>query len=409
MIIQNLTENLNFNKIKYNAVNGGNNRSIESFPCKCSIIIINYYETKNIIVSADLIWFSFSLVEKIRKKLFKEQGIKENEIVFCASHTHGSPNPDPNIGYGINTDNIENYLYEKIFTLICKTFKSKKIEIKVNYKILKTNNLSINRRKKALQFNSLPLMKMQSLPNYRKNIDKNINLIEFIRKDNQKIENIIIQYTCHPVCDPNGIVGADYPGYLKKYLNDSTCKNILFMQGFCGDIRPKVIKKNIKLKDKFIKLLIGDRFRKIVKGDAEYLAKNLYKTIKCNKNLKKEYTLNSNIISKTIKLPIPLKNNSYTKNDLEITIWIWDKICFIFMSAEVLSGYNFGKINNLDVINVGYSNGMLGYLPTKNDILNGGYEVDKSRPPFGIHARIDESTEQIINDTIKETIKNLIN
>ena len=123
MIIQNLTENLNFSKIKYNSVNGGNNESLESFPCQCSVIIMNSKESKNIIVSADLIWFSYSLVKKIRKKLFEQEGTKENEIVFCASHTHGSPNPDPNIGYGLNSKNIEKYLYQKIYLLICKTFK----------------------------------------------------------------------------------------------------------------------------------------------------------------------------------------------------------------------------------------------------------------------------------------------
>ena len=77
------------------------------------------------------------------------------------------------------------------------------------------------------------------------------------------------------------------------------------------------------------------------------------------------------------------------------------------MSAEVLSGYNFSRINNLDIINVGYANGMLAYLPTKKDIMDGGYEIDKSRPPFGINSRIDKNAEQIIKNTIKETIKKL--
>ena len=404
MIIQNLTADLNFHKTEYNSVNGGNYKSVESSPCQCAVMIIN---NKNIIISADIIWFSNSLVEKLREKIFINKGIKGNDIVFCASHTHGSPNPDPNIGYGVSKDNIELFLYENIYSLICKTFESEEIKVKDNFKILKTNNLSINRRRKALQFKSLPLIQMQSLPNKRKKIDDNIYMIEFIRNDNKNIENIIIQYTCHPVCDPKGTVGADYPGYLKKFLNNNSYKNILFMQGFCGDVRPKVIKKNIRIKDKFIKLIIGDRFRKIIEGDSLYLGKNLYQTIKNNKYIKQKEINDSNIISKTIKIPIPLKNKSFTKKDLEITIWKWESICFIFMSAEVLSGYNFSRINNLDIINVGYANGMLAYLPTKKDIMDGGYEIDKSRPPFGINSRIDKNAEQIIKNTIKETIKKL--
>ena len=159
MIIQNLTADLNFHKTEYNSVNGGNYKSVESSPCQCAVMIIN---NKNIIISADIIWFSNSLVEKLREKIFINKGIKGNDIVFCASHTHGSPNPDPNIGYGVSKDNIELFLYENIYSLICKTFESEEIKVKANFKILKTNNLSINRRRKALQFKSLPLIQMQS-------------------------------------------------------------------------------------------------------------------------------------------------------------------------------------------------------------------------------------------------------
>lgn len=409
MIIQSITKNLNFNKINYNAVNGGNNKSSESIPCQCSILIITCKNNINIVVSADIIWFSNQLVDRLRKKLYINKGVSENNIVFCASHTHGSPNPDSNIKYGTSTNDIENFLYEKIFSIISETFNSEKVIVQANFKVLKTNDLSINRRRKALQFNSLPFIKMQSLPNKRKKIDQNINIIEFIRKDNQNIENLIVQFTCHPVCDPKGTVGADYPGYLKDFLHKSIDKNILFMQGFCGDIRPKVIKRNIRLKDKLIKLIIGDRFRKIIKGDAKYLGNQLFKIIKDNKYVIKKNNLNTEILSETIKIPIPLDDKTFTNNDLEITIWIWDKICFIFMSAEVLSGYNFNKINNMNVINVGYSNGMLGYLPTKKDILDGGYEVDKSRPPFRINSRIDSSVEEIVKNKIRETIEKLIN
>ena len=41
---------------------------------------------------------------------------------------------------------------------------------------------------------------------------------------------------------------------------------------------------------------------------------------------------------------------------------------------------------------------MFGYLPTKKDILDGGYEVDKSRIPFGIKDRIKINTEEKIRN-----------
>ena len=52
---------------------------------------------------------------------------------------------------------------------------------------------------------------------------------------------------------------------------------------------------------------------------------------------------------------------------------------------------------------------MFGYLPTKNDIRNGGYEVDKSRVVFGIKARIKENNEEKIKTEIINQIKILSN
>ena len=408
MIIKNITENLNFNHIKYNAINGGDNKSKVSNPCLCSIIIMgNSLIETNVIISADLIWFSEILVKNIRRKIYALTNINESRIVFCASHTHGSPNPDPTIKYGKKTENICSYLENKIFLLFEKTFNSDEILVDANFQIIETPNLSINRRRKAIQFKEFPYFKTQSLPNKKRYVNNTINIIKFIRQDNKKIENAIILYSCHPVADPKGTVGADYPGYLRNYLKEKMYNNMIFLQGFCGDIRPNVIKKNKSIKDKLIKVIIGDRFRKIKFGDAEFISKNLAKAILKNTPLIENTNINTLFKTKILNIKIPLQNNSYADKELEIIIWIWDKICFIFMSAEVLSGFTFSNIDGYTIINVGYSNGMIGYLPTRLDINDGGYEIDKSRPPFGLNSRISLDAEEIIKNKIYSEIKNL--
>ena len=58
---------------------------------------------------------------------------------------------------------------------------------------------------------------------------------------------------------------------------------------------------------------------------------------------------------------------------------------------------------------MGYSNGMLGYLPTTKDLLEGGYEVDKSRKNFGIDSRISVENEKIIKENILTLLKKFLN
>lgn len=113
--------------------------------------------------------------------------------------------------------------------------------------------------------------------------------------------------------------------------------------------------------------------------------------------------------SSSKKIKILLENSLYAPIELEFTIWLWGNICFIFLNAEVLSGYIFQDIDNLNIINVGYTNGMFGYLPTTKDILDGGYEVDKSRKYFGIKNRIHKNNEKKIRSEIIAEIQLLIN
>ena len=410
MKIQTLTNNLNIENLDYNSVNGGNKNSKYSNKCKVSILVLhNPYTKPFVMISADLLWFSEDIVKNVKTKAIQLYNTISNNIVFCASHTHGTPNPNKNILYGKPSDNFAEYIEKNIIVLLKEGLKCKKIPIELNSLNLNAPNVTISRRRNALQFNKFPLKAMQSLPNYNKLVDKSINLIEFKNLITKKIECIIIKHTCHPVADPHGVKGADYPGYLKKELANGTCNNIIFLQGFCGDIRPKVIKNNKTIKDKIIKIIIGDRFRKTKEGDAKFIANELKKSIEKNIYKKNKTFITGPMKSFSKKLKIKLENNLIAPRDIEFTIWIWDKTCFIFINAEVLSGYIFNNINELNIINVGYTNGMFGYLPTKKDIQEGGYEVDKSRIAFGIENRIMKDTEIKIKDEIIKQIKIMTN
>jgi len=409
MKIQTLTKNLDFENIVFNSVNGGNNKSVYSNKCQISILVLYNPHTKPfIILSADLIWFSEELVSALKTKAIRLYNTISHNIVFCASHTHGSPNPNKDILYSETTKMITIHIEKSITNLLEENIHNKKIPIDINSLNIKAPDIAINRRKKAIQFKGLPLKIMQSLPNYKKSVDENLNLIEFRNVLTKNIECIIIKHTCHPVADPSGIIGADYPGYLKEKLNNTICKNTIFLQGFCGDIRPKVIKRNNTFKDIVIKTLIGDRFRKTKDGDALFIADTLKVSIEKNINIKCKKPIKGPMIAYSNKIKIEMNNKLMTPRDIEYTIWIWGKTCFIFINAEVLSGYIFKNIYGLNIINVGYTNGMFGYLPTKKDILDGGYEVDKSRIPFGIKDRIKINTEEKIKKEILNQIKILI-
>ena len=54
------------------------------------------------------------------------------------------------------------------------------------------------------------------------------------------------------------------------------------------------------------------------------------------------------------------------------------------------------------VFNVGYANGMVGYVPTARAITEGGYEGERFFPLFGLPATFSESIEKDILESVEK-------
>lgn len=370
-------------------------------------ILIVYFNNKvhNVIISSDIIWFSRSCSEFLRKMISKELKIEMSSIALSASHTHGSPNPDKNIINPSPSPKFNSYLKNEIVKLFKKAIKGKLIKVKLTHKSFENKDFSISRRRKALKLKPSFSYEMQSLPNKRNLIDTNIDVVEF--KNEYKIICIIIRLTCHPVAAPKNVYGSDYIGYLRKFFRSKNI-DIFFMQGFSGDIRPKLIYKEKTLKDILIRAIIGIRFRKSEINDAKNIGKIIYNTIIKNK-LTSKSNIEKLLNSYQLFLKIPLQDNTSLKQALEICVWNWDKIVFIFMNAEVLNQYNISIFDDKKILCVGYTNGMVGYLPTKEEVAEGGYEIDKSRKHFQWSARIDKNFSQKVKIKVRQVLNSLIN
>ena len=376
--------------------------------CYINILLVGSKNTyKYALITADIIWFSDQCVRIVKNLLSKEIRISVESIMLSASHTHGTPNPEQTISHPPYSKTFDETVTNKVLNCFKRTKNKRKKSVKIEFRRVSHSDFSINRRRSALSFKNGLRYQMQNLPNFKKPVDENIDLIDFIDIKTKKNLAKIIKVNCHPVASPKNLVGSDYIGYLRKDLHNKT-DHVFFLLGLCGDIRPKIIKINTTLKDHLIKILIGDRFRKPNIFDAKIIGIKIANLIK--KVSKKNTESKAISIGKCYKrnLYLKLKNGKTFKKKLEITIWDWSPVIFIFFNAEVLSGYNISNFKDFKIICVGYSNGMLGYLPTKNDIIKGGYEVDKSRINFHIQERLCKTNESIIKNQIKSLIHKIV-
>ena len=181
---------------------------------------------------------------------------------------------------------------------------------------------------------------------------------------------------------------------------DNSNVSVGFIQGFSGDLRPKLIFKPRTVKDWILELIIGKRFRPSVSGDSATLAKTILKAFE-EKNIEDTELFDiTPVLSKEEKIKIKLESGQTLKKELCFISWFFGEMRFQFLSAEVLSGFQNDDDKQHICIDAGYANGMVGYIPTSEDLLTGGYEVDGSRKKFGISRRISEEFALFLRDKL---------
>tara|TARA_E500000178_G_scaffold311672_1_gene327791 strand:- start:10 stop:1221 length:1212 start_codon:yes stop_codon:yes gene_type:complete len=376
---------------------------------KCFFQILNVYDSIDniqlLLITADIIWFSEELSLSIKNIVSKRIGIPFENITLCASHTHSTPNPDKSFKYKKAKSDIFDFILNELGKCLSKLEKKKFINVSATYVRKKAPNISINRRKKALRLNPSIGYYMQSLPNDIGIIDNFIDILNFSPINKKKVVASIVKYTCHPVTQLNKTAGADYIGYLRNILKVSYSSNIFFCQGYCGDIRPKLLNKKFNIKNLIISALVGKRFRESQSIDSLNFAKKLAKSINSNDNTLLVKRVNRFKGAAIKKIKLQLINNKFSKEELLVQTWKFDEIFMIFVNAEMLSGYIIDYYEGKPVINIGYSNGMIGYVPTAKDIKDGGYEVNKSRKIFNIENTFNLNIENKIKKSLHLLLK----
>jgi len=176
-----------------------------------------------ILIHADILGIYRNLSDEIKNIIRRKVGISQDKIFFTTTHTHSGP--ETVIPMWPNTFPYSKE-ERKIFEDWLKSFKEKLVEVvleavnDVSYSSVKvgaTNatNLTFNRTYK----NGV--------------VDTQVPFVYF--DGNKRI--LLLNYACHPVCNTDFGISADYPGELysnfKRYGVES-----FFTTGACGDIDP---------------------------------------------------------------------------------------------------------------------------------------------------------------------------
>ncbi len=345
-----------------------------------------------VIIALDLLNGNRRAADEIKKAVNDKYGLEQDEIIINYSHTHSS------IGIkGDDDDNPENIvcynmIKDKIIDAIGKAYKS--LEDGDIYICRGKSKFGVSRR---FPSENGALWK----PYFNEDaIDMDLFLLKLVDRNNN-IHGIIYSYACHPTSlGPDNLwISADYPGMVRKYLEE---KNeglaTMFLQGCGADIKPYISADNEKFKscnpeevDQAGKLLAGEIQELIKKSEWRKIDVEIQTRSSDVKLYSEIWSMEKwEALAKDQNLPLYRRNAAEKAiakiKEGEITCYspyyisllrLDKKTCIIGLECEVISdiGKKIKKIlRGEDAIVLGYSNSSRFYVPTKDVLKNGGYE-----------------------------------
>ena len=374
-----------------------------------------------LIISLDLIWVDQDFIDEVTTLLHLQYDIPRKNILISCSHSHSTPETRSNTFYIVPKDIlyvvfVKNCLLDAVSEVLKSSY-----EYVIEFSKLETN-FSINRRLKRLDRTHLKKGRIKfgimNRPNHKGYCDNLISVLWFIPKDKKKKKILVWNYACHPTMNKGNFITADFPGIvnteLGKILEDT--EEGIFLQGFAANITPYQIKK-VKLNKftpsgiyeylfdriQFNKDIDYQKIKEVGQEIATQIVNSQRTCIEENIRLSSQYEfweipidrsegdkLLRNYTNSTIEYEKEyakfIKQSRLVKKVPQLVIQrlsLTPLIHILAINAEVFaeySGWIRSQLQNKNgmVLTVGYANGMIGYLPTKRALHEGGYETDRS-------------------------------
>ncbi|MBN1901955.1 neutral/alkaline non-lysosomal ceramidase N-terminal domain-containing protein [Candidatus Sumerlaeota bacterium] len=368
-------------------------------------LFLNDGKTRLLLSSNDIIGFTRSFCEKMQKDVSQATGIPRSHIIIAASHTHSGPASMPVKECGDMDPAYMKSLYRKMVETAIEATRGS-VEVKIGAGL---GSVKVNRNRRKGDAGS---------------VDSQLGVIVFKESKSGKMLSVICNYACHAVVmgEGNFQVSADFPGVLQKRVEKATGAQCHFFNGACGDINP-VIAHSVDFNHiEEVGGEIADEALNIMKN-LEWLEDD---SISCTKKyfnlplyaprrpseidqafdfiLKAYQPTPRHFLKRMEVLKRKIREGSYPrKTEISATlVTLGNKVAFLVLPGEVLVdiGVNIKKMSPFPyTLIIGYGNGNVGYIPTKDAFKEGGYEPYQAPVYYG-YCGFDPSVEDVLMENL---------
>lgn len=399
-------------------------------------------ENRLLIVACDLFEFDHRFIDQQKAAIRESLCLPQSNCLICASHIHTGP---PTIDLGaLKADRKYLLGLKRSITDLSRQAFQNLEEVSLRVAGAEVAMIGVNRRRKTQAG-------VRMAPNPEGPVDRDCLVVRIDRADGTPVA-AILNHGAHPTTIGVHInqISADYPGRARRYLEKSVGSGFtaMYIQGACGDVNPAVFDEDGNFKEGEEKDIddlgrrLGTRAVQLLNRGSSVEVSSLvaqgkrirfpFEPIPETIDLERE-------LSRYVELsgrPTKEKNHELLEESWEykhinrealygeMAVWARSMIAkanrkgiprsvqgeiqaFAFGKDLVLLGFP-GELFSEIGMNIksrspfrhtlvcGYSNGTVGYVPTRSAMIEGGYEIDDSYKLYGHPARFRHDIEELI-------------
>lgn len=340
-----------------------------------------------ILVSADLIWWGSDRMASLRKRI-RVVGGENAAIVLHGTHSHSGPQTSEILSPEIGRASPE-YLKSLEDTVL------RGIEAALAALEPVTVERGLGRCEIGIYRRRLVDGVIQMAPNPAGPNDTECIVIRF-RTLSGATKSLLVHFTCHPTTTAANLVSAEFCGAAMTTIEGSLGDNVIaaYLQGCCGDIRPALIR--------------DDQFYRGDAEDVERLGSELSRAVLGVLSGPMQPCESGPCSSGQSELPLFLETlPDHPGVPLEMTkIMLGRDLGLLTFNAEMVLQYGLlvKQRSGGTMLPLAYSNGMIGYVTTQQQLEEGGYESRGAFPYFGMPGPFDASTEGRIEIAIESLL-----
>ncbi|OOR09682.1 alkaline ceramidase [Bacillus cereus] len=379
-----------------------------------TIFVFEKDEMKTVFISIDNIGMLVEDTTMIRERVASELNEPLQQITVVYTHTHSGPETvgDHPLIKSYKTILLNNVVQGAI------TANNNMRSCEVGWDVT-TGDIGVNRRERT------PDGKAKMGINIEGIVDKRIGVLAMRNAESKELAGVIVFCTAHPnvLKGDSDVLSADYPGMTREILEKIVNCPVIIVQGATGNVNAKYRGSQEALKQMayvlsghVLTILPTVTYRPIVNlrtisSTMQMKLKDIpeIEEIKRMAQLaEKQWGVNTEEWL-TIVLEKHRRNIQQVSIDLEIQLFQINDGIFSGIPMEPFSETALEmkeSVQNELAFFGGYTNGYIGYLPTKEEHAYGGYEVELNPVVYGPVTNLlmppEENTAELIVQRVTE-------